>query len=150
MSGEHECFSMTEGNDLVEGRLVAFPPDIFRGMLAEWAIKADLAKFSVLPALPRQLTYARPWYAITHRDPSVDEMATCVSETAPSEALALLKTIPYSDDEGAAFGALGPNLGACLRAGVKITGNRQSLRAALAEGLYQRIAIPASALPNVK
>src|SRR3982751_641478 len=35
MAGEHECFSMTEGNDLVEGRLVIFPQDIYRGMLAE-------------------------------------------------------------------------------------------------------------------
>src|SRR5437763_8573443 len=33
MDGEHECFSMTEGNDFVEGRMVMFPQDIFRGML---------------------------------------------------------------------------------------------------------------------
>jgi hypothetical protein len=69
-------------------------------------------------------------------------MATCASESAPAETLALLKTLPYSDAEGAAFGAVAPHLGACLRAGVKVTGNRQSLRAALADALYQRVANP--------
>jgi len=147
MDGEHECFNMAEGNDLVEGRVVTFPRDIFRGMLAEWMIKSDDRTFTVLPALPRQLTYSRVWYDLTGRDVSVDEMATCVSETAPAETLALLRTVPYSDAEGAAFGGLGPSLGACLRAGVKVTGNRQSLRAALADGLYQRIANPPPPLP---
>lgn len=142
MDGEHECFSMTEGNDLVEGRMVMFPHDIFRGMLAEWMIKNDQHTYAVLPALPRQLTYSRPWYALSGRDSSVDEMATCVSEVAPTETLALFNTDPYGDAEGAAFGALGPHLGACLRAGVKLTGNRQSLRAALADALYQRVANP--------
>ena len=145
MDGEHECFSMTEGNDLVEGRLVMFPVDIYRGMLSEWMIKNDERTFAALPPLPRQLSYSRPWYALSGRDSSVDEMATCVSESAPAETLALLKTMPYSDDEGAAFGTLGPHLGACLRAGVKVTGNRQSLRAALADAMYQRVANPAPA-----
>jgi hypothetical protein len=147
MDGEHECFSMAEGNDLVEGRVVTFPHDIFRGMLAEWMIKKDERTFAALPALPRQLTYSRPWYALSGRDSSVDEMATCVSETAPVETLALLKTLPYSPDEGAAFGGLGPSLGACLRAGIKVSGNRQSLRAALADALYQRVANP-PVVPN--
>jgi hypothetical protein len=148
MNGEHECFSMTEGNDLVEGRLVTFPQDIYRGMLAEWMIKNDERTFSALPALSRQLTYSRAWYALSGRDASVDEMATCVTEIAPAETIALLKTDPYSDAEGASFGSLGPHLGECLRAGVKVTGNRQSLRAALADALYQRVVNPA-ATPQV-
>lgn len=146
MTGEYECFSMAEGNDLVEGRMVTFPHDIYRGMLAEWMIKSDDRVFAALAPMPRQLTYSRPWYAVSDRDFSVDEMATCVSETAPAETLALLRTLPYSDAEGAAFGTLGPSLGACLRAGVKVTGNRQSLRAALADALYQRVANPAPPL----
>lgn len=147
MDGEHECFSMTEGNDLVEGRLVTFPHDIFRGMLAEWMIKKDEQTFAALAPLPRQLTYSRPWYAMTGRDGSVDEMATCVSEIAPGQTMALLRTAPYSNEEGAAFGTLGPYLGTCLRAGVKLTGNRQSMRAALADALYQRVANPPAAAP---
>jgi len=147
MDGEHECFSMSEGNDLVEGRMVTFPQDIFRGMLAEWMIKKDDQVFAALPALARQLTYSRPWYALSGRDSSVDEMATCVSEIAPRESLALLKTTPYGTDEGAAFGTLGPSLGACLQAGYKVTGNRQSLRAAIADALYQRVANPPAPAP---
>jgi len=143
MSGELECFSMTEGNDLVEGRRVTFPQDLYRGMLSEWMIKTDLQAFSSLQSLPRELTYSRDWYAVSARDPSVDEMATCVSEIAPQETLALLKTLPYSDEEGSSFAALVPHLGECLRAGVKLTGNRQSLRAAVADALYQRVASPA-------
>lgn len=148
MSGEHECFnSMMDSNDLVEGRLVTFPQDIYRGMLAEWMIKNDERVFAALPPLPRQLTYSRPWYAVTDRAVSVDEMATCVSEVAPSGILTLIKTEPYSDEEGTAFAAVVPDMGACLRAGVKLTGNRQSLRAALADALYQRVANPAPAQP---
>jgi hypothetical protein len=146
MSGEHECFSMAQGNDLVEGRMVSFPHDIYRGMLAEWMIRTDQRMFAVLPRLNRQLTYSRPWFAVSGRDVSVDEMATCVSETAPLQTIALVKTLPYSDAEGAAFGALGTSLGACLRAGVKVRGNRQSLRAALADALYQRVANPPPAV----
>jgi hypothetical protein len=149
MDGEHECFSMTEGNDLVEGRRFTFPQDIFRGMLAEWMIKKDERGFSALPALPRQLTYSRPWYGVSDRDVSVDEMATCVAETAPAQVVALLETLPYSDNEGAAFGGLGSSFGACLRAGVRVKGNRQSLRAALADALYQRIANPGPTQPPV-
>jgi len=115
MGGEHECFNMTEGNDFVEGRLVMFPHDVFRGMLAEWMIKKDTAAFAALPVLPRQLAYSRSWYPRSGRDSSVDEMATCVTEIAPAETIALLKTDPYSDMEGTAFGALGRHLGECLR-----------------------------------
>jgi len=146
MDGEHECFSMSEGNDLVEGRMVTFPQDIFRGMLAEWMVKKDEPMFASLAALPRQLTYSRPWYALSGRNSSVDEMATCVSEIAPRESLALLKTTPYGADEGAAFGTLGPSLVSCLQAGYKVTGNRQSLRAAISDALYQRVANPSAAV----
>lgn len=148
MSGEHDCFNMTPGNDMVEGRLVTFPHDIYRGMLAEWMIKADERSFAELPALPRQRIYTRNWYAVTDRDPSVDEMATCVSESAPGPTVTLMKTRPYSPEEGTAFGALMPHFGACLRAGVKLTGNRQSVRAALADALYQRLANPAPIAPQ--
>lgn len=147
-SGEIECFNMwDDATHITEGRSFRFPADILRGMLAEQLIKHDLPRYSALAPLPRQLTYSRAWYPGTQRDASVDEMATCVSETAPAETLALLKTEPYSPQEGAAFGALGPGLGACLRAGVKVTGNRQSLRAALADALYQRVTNPAPPIP---
>ena len=111
-------------------------------------IKKDEPMFASLAVLPRQLTYSRSWYALSGRNSSVDEMATCVSEIAPRESLAPLKTTPYGNDEGAAFATLGPNLVSCLQAGYKVTGNRQSLRAAIADALYQRVANPAAAVAS--
>ena len=147
--GEIDCFSMFVDSTapLAEARAFQAPRDIFRGLLAEELIERDTKSYAALASLPRRLTYSRPWYAATDRDPSVDEMATCVSEIAPAEALALLKTEPYSDGEGSAFAAVVPRMGLCLRAGVKLTGNRQSLRAALADALYQRVVNPAPVVP---
>jgi hypothetical protein len=144
IGGELQCDTgfMDATTPFLEGRVLQVPRDIFRGLLSEELIRHDLTTYAALPALPRQLTYSRPWYRASGRDVSVDEMATCVSEIAPAETLALIKTLPTSDAEGSAFAAIVPHMAACLRAGVKLTGNRQSLRAALADALYQRVANP--------
>jgi hypothetical protein len=70
-------------------------------------------------------------------------MATCVSENAPQETVMLIKSEAYTAAEMAAIQALAPTLGACLRVGIKVDANRQTLRAALADALYQRVANPA-------
>ncbi len=129
---------MLAANDLVEGRRVAFPPDVMRGMLSEYLIKGSEAAVRQLPALPRQQTYKRPWFVATDRHIAVDEMATCVSEVDPARTLAILKTEPYSAAERQAFTAITPVMGPCLSVGAKLQANRQALRAALAEALYQR------------
>jgi hypothetical protein len=145
-TGRIDCFDMGDDlNDITEGWRFSIPPEIMRGILAEQLIRHDIARYAGLAVLSRQRTYSRAWYGATNRDVSVDEMATCVSETDAPDTLSLLKTEPYSDQEGTAFAALGATLGACLRAGVKVTGNRQSLRAALADALYQRVANPIAA-----
>jgi hypothetical protein len=139
-SGETECFNagLDDATHLTYGWKLVIPSALLRGLIAEELIKHDLATFSALPALPRQLVYSRPWYAGTTRYEAVDEMATCAGETAPADVLALLKTEPYGNAERAAIGTLAPTLGACLRAGFQLNPNRQALRAALAEALYQR------------
>lgn len=142
-TGRLDCFNMGDDvNDIQEGWRFSIPTDIMRGMLAEQLIKIDIARYAALPPLPQQRAYSRPWYGATNRDASVDEMATCVAEMDAPDTLSLLKATPYSQQEGSAFAALGPTLGSCLRAGVKVTGNRQSLRAALADALYERVANP--------
>ena len=139
LTGEVSCFSMPEGNHLFEGQRVMFPRDIFRGMLAEKLLKTDSTRVRQLPLLqPLQQIYTRPWYPATARDPIVDEMATCVAEVNPVGTFSMLATEAYSDAEGAAMGALRADFGRCLRAGAKLQANRQALRAALAEALYQR------------
>jgi hypothetical protein len=45
---------------------------------------------------------------------------------------------------------LGANLSQCLRAGTKLQANRQSLRAALADALFQRLHAPAPAAEAAK
>jgi hypothetical protein len=143
-SGDIECFSTAfdDANHVTEGWKITIPPAVMRGLLAEELIKHDAVRYSSLPALPRQLSYSRPWYPGTTRYEAVDEMATCASDVAPAEVLALLNTAPYTDAERTAVGALAPTLGACLRAGFQLGANRQALRAALAEALYQRVAMP--------
>lgn len=142
-TGRLDCFNMgDDANDITEGWRFSIPTDIMRGMLAEQLIKSDIVRYAELPPLSQQRTYSRSWYGATNRDASVDEMATCVAEMDAADTLSLLRTTPYSEQEGSAFAALAPTLGSCLRAGVKVTGNRQSLRAALADALYERVANP--------
>lgn len=140
LMGEMQCFNaMMAVNDLVEGRSVLFPPDVLRGMLAEHLLKKQPARVGLLPQLqPLQQIYVRPWYPGTSRDSIVDEMATCVAEVNPAGTFGMLGTEPYSAAERAAMGTLGVDFGRCLRAGAKLRANRQALRAALAEALYQR------------
>jgi hypothetical protein len=136
------------GNHLVEGRMVAFPADVFRGMLAEYLLKADSERVAKLPVLPRQQAYQYPWFSGTTRAAAVDEMAACVADVDPSGTMSLLRTEAESGAEKEALGQLTPHLGACLRAGARVHANRQALRAALADALYQRVYNPApSAVP---
>lgn len=145
-SGQLDCFNMwDDAIQITEGRSFSMPPEVLRGFLAEEFIKRDLPRYTALPVLPRQMVYSRVWYNGTNRHPSVDEMATCVSETAPLETVALLKSEAYTPSEMAAIQTLAPSLGACLRIGTKVDANRQTLRAALADALYQRVANPAPA-----
>jgi hypothetical protein len=140
-SGELDCYSGFEDNDsgFVEGRVIHAPLDILRGMLAEELVKRNTAAIPQLPVLqPLHQIYSRPWYATTNRDPIVDEMATCVADVNPMGTLALLQTDFYTEAEMAQVRTLSPDIGRCLRAGATLKANRQAMRAALAEALYQR------------
>jgi len=145
MMGEVTCFGDDASNDLVGMRVALIPPDIFRGMLAEAAFKRDGNGVQALQPLPIQQIYQRNWFAVTGRHVTVDEMGACIADTNPAGVLALARSVPTSKEESAAFTALGPNLGACLRAGTKLQASRQALRAALSEALYQRLNAPTPA-----
>ena len=138
LNGEFDCFSFPAGHLRSDGARLSFPTDVFRGMLAEYLVHADRQRFQLLPALPRQMTHSRPWYAATGRHVATDEMATCVADVDPTKILALLRTEAQTDAERQAFAAVTPVLGACLRAGAELKGSREAIRAALAEALYQR------------
>lgn len=112
--------------------------DSLRAVVAEILVKEDRAKVAVLPALAVQRMYERPWYPATSRHVSIDEMATCVAETNPLGVLRLLDTASNSPAEQEHFGSLKPSFEVCLRADIKLVGNRAVLRGALADALYQR------------
>ena len=140
-AGDLTCYSGFEDNDsgFVEGRVIDAPFDVMRGMLAEELVRRDAAGVGRLPVLqPLNQIYSRPWYAVTARDPIVDEMATCVADVNPVGTLALFQTEAYTEAEMAVVRNLSADFGRCLRAGARLTANRQALRAALAEALYQR------------
>jgi hypothetical protein len=143
MGGEVDCISNITRNDLVDGVEVSYPTDIMRGDLAEEFLKRDIASVQQIQPLPIEKTYSRPWFKLTGRHPSVDEMAACVSNTNPAAIIALIKTQPFSDDENIAFSGLIPAMGPCLVAGATLDAKREPLRAALAEALYQRVTNPA-------
>ena len=142
LTREVECHTTPVANDMVEARYVAFPSEILRGMLAESALATEPTKIAALTALPLQPKYERSWFVTTGRNVAVDEMGACISDTNPAGVAALLATRPASDSENAAFAALTDNLVKCLRIGTRLQANRQSLRAALADALFQRIHRP--------
>ena len=136
------CNTYESNYESSETQQFKIPNEILRGLVAEHLLsKTEAGK---LPALTLQRIYARPWFVATGRDVVIDEMATCVAETAPGGILAVLATEPMSVDETAAIRAVSPSLGLCLRANATLKGNRPSMRAALAEALYQRAIAPTS------
>jgi hypothetical protein len=142
LSAQADCVSLRASSHLVEGYMVTYPPDVLRGMLAEHLVKKSIAEARQLPPLALQRAYERPWFATTGRSPVVDEMAACIADTNPAGVVALVASDPYGRDEIQAYGALKPNMVSCLRAGATLEANRQALRAALAEALYQRLQAP--------
>ena len=120
----------------------AYPLDILRGMVAEQLIATRLDQAANFQRLPVARAYARPWFAMTGRDQAVDAMAVCLADSNPAGDVVLLRAGAYSPAEMAAVQAIGPSLGQCLQAGYKLHANRQTLRAAIAEGLYHRLMDP--------
>lgn len=143
LSGTVRCERMRLGNDFVAVREFKYSSEVLRGMLAERALAKSSPEMAALPALPLQKVYSRPWFAVTGRHLTVDEMGAGIADINPAGIGALIRTVPTTPDEGQAFAALSPDMGKCLRAGTKLQANRQSLRAALAEALFQRLNAPA-------
>jgi hypothetical protein len=115
------------------GRL-AFGGVLFAGGLAENLLRQHGALADLAPRVA--LDPARP--AIASRD-ETELMALCVVRVSPAKVSALLQTAPASDEEGAALGALMPELRSCLRAGSGVTLNRLFGRAILALAAYRLV-----------
>lgn len=121
----------------------AFSTATLRGNLAEQLLLRHYAQLSSLQPLPlQQKRYVRPWFAATGRHPAVDEMATCMADTDPAGVMALIKTELGSGEEWGAFDAMSAALTKCLSAGTRVSVDKQAIRAALADALYQRLNNP--------
>ena len=125
----------------VEEVNIHFDDAVFRGMLAETLVKND-KDAKRLSGEPIQPIYDREWFPMTGRIPVLDEMAVCMVSVDPAPVMDLFKTQYDSDDQSAAIGALGPLMGQCLAAGVKLEANALSLRTALGEAMYHRVFDP--------
>lgn len=138
----HTCINLMTVSEGAEGQRMRIPNDIYRGMIAEAALRQDVKAGSLAP-LPLKAEYAAPWFAATGRNAAVDELGMCVAETNPAGVRALLSTTAETSEEARAMATLSPFLGPCLAANAKLQANRQSLRAVLAEALYHRARDPA-------
>lgn len=110
-----------------------------RGMVAEAFVRKNPAAVAGLAPLAPQTSYGREWQPMTGRPAFIDEMATCAADINPAGVVAVTKTEYGSKKQKKALAALGPTLGICLQAGVKLNTNPLGLRTALAEALYHRV-----------
>lgn len=130
------CTNMPGVSAIADGAMVGSSTDIWRGMIAEELLRRmPSAPFQPLPRLRE---YHSAWLAVSGRYPVVEEMAVCVAATDPAGIVSLLATAPESPEEQAAMRAMSPSFGPCLVVNARLTANRQSMRAALAEALYHR------------
>ncbi len=145
------CLSQAFGEQQFSPSDEALSQPTLRGNLAEQLLLKQSAAVAGLQPLPlQQKRYLRPWFAATGRHPAVDEMAACMADTDPAQIAALIKTEPGSADERAAFAPMSPALTKCLSAGTELDVDRQAIRAALADALYQRLTNPQLSMVEVK
>lgn len=137
------CLNLNMVADGSIAQRASMPVDIYRGALAEAVLLKDRIADS-LTANEREPSYKADWFAATTRHPAVDEMALCIAETNPAAVRALISTPAQSDEESRAFSSVAPLLGPCLTVGANLNANKQAIRAALAEALYQRAVAPAA------
>ena len=136
------CINLSMVADDAHSQQARIPTEIYRGMMAEAAMRHDQNLASLLAPLPRKASYGASWFAVTGRPLAVDEMSACMAETDPAGIRNLLVTTAETPEEKKAFSALTPGFGPCLTTGATLNANRQSMRAALAEALYHRAVAP--------
>jgi hypothetical protein len=138
-----DCVSRVFGASQYDPSETSMSMAMLRGRLAQQVLLSNEEEVQQLAALPlQQKRYLRNWFPATGRNLSVDEMGACMADIDPGGVLSLVETAEGSADEAAAIAALAPNLGKCLSVGTRLEADRQSLRAALADALYQRVKDP--------
>lgn len=130
-------------------------PRFLRGMLAQARYLArwpDAAPPSIASAAPSEIAVeiynARVTAAADQPSELIRIFGDCVAAVQPMTVDALVRAEAGSAAETSAIGAVNPAMGPCLWNGQSIQFSRQTLRAALADGLYRKaIALPVGAGP---
>lgn len=139
LSQNDYCFSRVFGTSSFVPRDAALSIGIMRGDLAELALMREAGPLALQPLPAKTGNYVRPWFAATGRPTAVDEMAVCMADTHPADIAGLVRTGLGSWEERAWMSNLPARLTQCLTTGVRLDADWRSLRAALADALYQRI-----------
>ena len=118
---------------------------VLRGAVAEAIYLATFPTDPVaVPAGADPSGLPASWIEAFGKDPSIGprlamhQLASCVVRAAPAESSRLVRSAPGSAEEAAGFQAVAPNLGPCVNQGRTFSSNRTTLRALLAEALYDR------------
>jgi hypothetical protein len=127
-----------------DAQAVRFTSFVFRGALAEGIFLAMYPTDPVGPPSADRLDLPASWIEAYRKDPSIGatlamhQLAACVVRTVPVETSRLVRSTPGSADESAGFQAIAPHLGPCVNQGRTFSSDRTTLRALLAEALYDR------------
>lgn len=145
---DNRCVSI--GSVTVGGASLNMTPRILRGHLAQ---ALYLNRFSDGPPampdaareIPADAYIARVTGAADRESEIIRVFGECMATRHAVAVDGLLRTDVETDEESAALAALTPEMGPCLWNGQSIAFSRESLRAALADGLYRMtIAAPAA------
>jgi hypothetical protein len=128
-----------------DARAIQFTGFVLRGAVAEGIF---LAMYPTDP-VGASAAVDRPdlpasWLQAYGKDPSIGpilalhQLAACVVRAAPVETSRLMRTTPGSAEESAGFQAVAPHLGPCVNQGRSFSSDKTTLRALIAEALYDR------------
>ncbi|NNC72185.1 MAG: hypothetical protein HKN78_04835 [Sphingomonadaceae bacterium] len=140
---ENRCVQFTGVE--IGGRTLHVDPDILRGQLSQALYLGDYpnaAPVSISGAEPGIIAVEvynhRIRNAASARQEILQIFGDCVVAAQPMDVDALIRSDIGSRAENAAIGAIGEAMGPCLWEGQSIAFSRESLRAALAAGLYRK------------
>jgi hypothetical protein len=133
------CMGRVAPANMIQG-LMRIDPRLLRSWLAEQAYLAENPNFTPVPAdalpAPERNYYAPPERLADAR--AVGALSDCMVANDAAGADRLVRTAWDSNEEASAAQALAPALGACMRAGQKLTLKPENIRGWAAQGLWQR------------
>jgi len=137
---DNRCIQL--GGVQIGGSTLQMTQRILRGNLAQ-ALYLDRfpdsppATGSAEQTIPVEIYNTRVTTAADTQSEIIRIFGECMAMRYTAAVDRLVRTDVESDEESAAIGTLAPNMGPCLWNGQSIQFSRESLRAALADGLYR-------------